>query len=123
MAKIETGLHAHHASIQAAGPATQVNDSSRLKDRTEGSSSASEAGLIETPFARVNSVVEGSPADIAGLKAGDKIRSFGVANWMNHEKLSKVAEVVQRSEGVRCFSWMMGDWLMRAVAQCACQSL
>ena len=45
-------------------------------------------------------MVEGSPADTAGLKAGDRIRRFGTANWMNHEKLAKVAEVVQGSEGV-----------------------
>ena len=63
-----------------------------------------EPSVIETPFAKVNSVVEGSPAYTAGLRAGDRIRAFGAANWMNHEKLTKVAEVVQRSEGVsRCF--------------------
>ena len=56
--------------------------------------------MIEAAFAKVNSVVAGSPADEAGLKAGDKLRSFGTVNWMNHEKLSKVAEVVQRNEGV-----------------------
>lgn len=61
------------------------------------------SALPETPFAKVNSVVEGSPADIAGLKAGDRIRRFGTANWMNHEKLAKVAEVVQGSEGVSFF--------------------
>ena len=101
MSKIEVGLHAHHASIQAAGAsegAKTMASTSKEKDVEAGSGSA--AGLIETPFAKVNSVVEGSPADTAGLKAGDTIRTFGTANWMNHEKLSKVAEVVQRSEGV-----------------------
>ena len=98
MSKIEVGLHAHHASIQATNPATAPNPTQPPKIDEAGGITGS--GLIETPFARVNSVVDGSPADAAGLKAGDKIRTFGSVNWMNHEKLSKVAEVVQRSEGV-----------------------
>lgn len=61
----------------------------------------SQDALVETPFAKVNSVTDGSPAHQAGLKAGDGIRAFGHVNWMNHENLTKVAEVVQRNEGVR----------------------
>lgn len=58
---------------------------------------------MDTPFAKVNGVVSGSPAEEAGLKAGDKIRRFEDVNWMNHEKLSKVAQVVQRHQGVWLF--------------------
>lgn len=54
---------------------------------------------METPFAKVNSVEIGGPADEAGLKVGDWIRRFGDVNWMNHEKLTKVAEVVRRHQG------------------------
>lgn len=64
------------------------------------SSSASDQGLVDTPFAKVSSVAAGSPADDAGLKTGDRIRKFGNVNWINHEKLSRVAEVVQRNQGV-----------------------
>lgn len=39
----------------------------------------------------------GSPADSAGLKTGDKILKFGDVNWMNHEKLSKLAETVAQN--------------------------
>ncbi|KAG7006930.1 hypothetical protein G7Y79_00012g032660 [Physcia stellaris] len=91
MSRIETGLHAHHASIQASSPPVSKPEPINSADPS--------SALPETPFARVNSVVEGSPADTAGLKAGDRIRRFGTANWMNHEKLAKVAEVVQGSEG------------------------
>lgn len=63
-------------------------------------SAATDQGLTDTPFAKVNSVVPGSPADDAGLKAGDRIRKFGDVDWLNHEKLSKVAETVQRNQGV-----------------------
>ena len=105
MARIETGLHAHHASIQATSSA--LPSSTPFVPSSSSSNQAiqeeEEARVIETPFAKVNSVVEGSPAHVAGLRAGDRIRAFGAANWMNHEKLTKVAEVVQRSEGVSFF--------------------
>lgn len=100
MSKIELGLHEHHAAHQAPTPiltsSIQATNSRNLPDQ----------GLVDTPFARVNSVVAGSPADEAGLKAGDRIRRFGNVNWINHEKLSKVAEVVQRNQGVSlsCFT-------------------
>lgn len=98
MSKIEAGLHHHHASIQSTTPTAPA----RLREKPEEEQAGSLSGHrpFETAFARVNSVVAGSPADEAGLKAGDKIRAFDNVNWMNHEKLSKVAEVVQRSEGV-----------------------
>ncbi len=47
----------------------------------------------------MNSVEQGGPADEAGLKAGDWIRRFGDVNWMNHENLTKVAEMVRRNQG------------------------
>lgn len=66
-----------------------------------GTSSTDDAAL-QAPFAKVNDVVPGSPADSAGLKAGDKILKFGDVNWMNHEKLSKLAETVAQNVEV---SW------------------
>ncbi|KKK21915.1 hypothetical protein P175DRAFT_0485135 [Aspergillus ochraceoroseus IBT 24754] len=100
MNHIEKGIHAHFASLQSA------RDSTATSGTTNGSASlGSEANTPETvmggirPFAKVNSVVSGSPADRAGLKTGDAIRSFGSVNWLNHERLSKVAEVVQQNEG------------------------
>lgn len=55
---------------------------------------------LENPFAIVNSVIEGSPADTAGLKLGDEIRNFGYVNWSNSDGLKRVAECVQGNEGV-----------------------
>lgn len=96
MSKIELGLHEHHAKYQASNlssmPTSSHASSSGIKPP--------EQNLSDTPFAKVNSVQTGSPADDAGLKAGDRIRKFGHVNWINHEKLSKVAEVVQRNQGV-----------------------
>lgn len=56
--------------------------------------------VLEPPFAKVNSVVDGSPADSAGLKAGDEIRNFGYVNRSNHDNLRRVADCVQGNEGV-----------------------
>lgn len=91
MSRIEDGLHNHHA--QARSLSTSQPASAPHAPTTSASS-------LEAPFAKVNSVVAGSPAEDAGLKAGDKIRRFGDVDWINHEKLSKVAETVQRNEGV-----------------------
>ncbi|KAK6425567.1 putative 26S proteasome regulatory subunit [Oleoguttula sp. CCFEE 5521] len=67
--------------------------------RAEGSGERAAAPPIEPPFARVNSVVEGSPAATAGLRAEDRVVKFGNADWQNHERLGKVAREVQTNEG------------------------
>lgn len=98
--KIEKELHAHHASLREAAEAASAAGSAS----TAGTTSADDAALL-APFAKVNDVVAGSPADSAGLKAGDQILKFGEVNWMNHEKLSKLAETVaqnvERPIGIR----------------------
>ncbi len=101
MSKIEIGLHEHHAGYQAS------NTPASSSTQAVGSSGTTAQGTLDTPFAKVNSVVNGSPADQAGLKVGDRIRKFGNVNFMNHEKLSKVAETVQRNQGVStAFPWL-----------------
>ncbi|KAL8783324.1 MAG: hypothetical protein Q9213_004699 [Squamulea squamosa] len=92
MLRIEDGLHAHHAQAR--------NNPSPSSGSASSQAPTAAASSLEAPFAKVNSVVAGSPAEDAGLRAGDKIRRFGEVDWINHEKLSKVAEMVQRNEGV-----------------------
>jgi 26S proteasome regulatory subunit N4 len=58
----------------------------------------------ETPFATIDNITAHSPAELAGLKIGDKIVRFGVVNWLNHERLRKVAQVVSQNEGVCRFT-------------------
>ncbi|KAF2714038.1 26S proteasome non-ATPase regulatory subunit 9 [Pleomassaria siparia CBS 279.74] len=91
MSRIEKGLHEHHARIQAQG-----------LDATSSVSAATNSAHapLEAPFAKVNSVVSGSPADSAGLKVGDNITKFGWVDWTNHDKLSRVAEAVSQNEGI-----------------------
>ncbi|KAL1988324.1 hypothetical protein VTN96DRAFT_10007 [Rasamsonia emersonii] len=119
MKYLEKGLHAHFEALrQAQGaptgdpaststtaptstsvPASASASTSTSQPQITQETSTSQAGMVETPFARVNSVASGSPADRAGLKAGDTIRSFGGVNWVNHERLTKIGEVVQQNEG------------------------
>ena len=106
MNRIEKGLHEHHASMQAAEATKEEASTSTSLPVVRPQSEA----IIETPFAKVNSVESGSPAHEASLKAGDKIRSFGSANWTNHENLRKLGEVVQRNEGVRHPVTSSMDW-------------
>ncbi len=106
MSRIEAGLHAHHASVQREASlmdASSTGAGNSFPLTAASSSNVLPAGVIDTPFAKVNSVVGGSPAEAAGLRAGDEIRRFGTVNWTNHEKLSKIAETVQLSEGVNAY--------------------
>ncbi|GKZ31019.1 putative 26S proteasome regulatory subunit [Aspergillus brasiliensis] len=95
MSHLEKGIHNHFANLQRAQTTAQsgTNGTSGSQPNVAGNNTS---GL---PFAKVNSVVPGSPADQAGLRVGDTVREFGSANWLNHERLSKVAEIVQQSEG------------------------
>lgn len=96
MSRIERGLHAYHASLSRQQPQALPTASS-----SGGDVARTESTVIETPFAKINGVVPGSPAEGAGLRVGDRIRRFGNVNWINHENLSRIAETVRRSEGVR----------------------
>ncbi|KAI0452764.1 hypothetical protein F5B21DRAFT_324381 [Xylaria acuta] len=97
MNAIEKHLHEHFASLQDIGDVASnpnhTNQSVMMGD--------SIPETLEIPFAKVNSVVAGSPAEAAGLKAGDEIRNFGYVNKSNHDGLKKVGECVQGNEGQR----------------------
>lgn len=96
MDKIATALQSHFAeNVQ--------NQSNGGTAATVPSTSATTTPSTDTddiPFAKVNSVVSGSPADSAGLKAGDQVIRFGFVTWLNHDDLRKVSEVVSQNEGV-----------------------
>ncbi len=96
MNTIEKHLHEHFASLQDTD---DIAPSSTTTGRAEMMGD-SIPETLEEPFAKVNSVVANSPADSAGLKAGDEIRNFGYVNKGNHDGLKKVAECVQGNEGV-----------------------
>ena len=109
MDRIEKALHTHFAAQNGNGDTNGKADTTTIA--SSSSTIAVQRSTGETtgnlpdaqPFAKVNSVVVGSPADQAELKAGDEIVSFGNVNWLNHEKLSRVAREVQNHQGVCLF--------------------
>ncbi|OAQ72753.1 pdz/dhr/glgf [Pochonia chlamydosporia 170] len=99
MKHIEKHLHEHFASLDEGAenvvPAAGSAVPPVLPD--------SQADALDEPFARVNTVAAGSPADRAGLKEGDEIRNFGYVNKSNHDNLKRVGECVQGNEGQNVF--------------------
>lgn len=73
----------------------------REEDCDDGNVGVGVGVTLQPAFAFVNTITPSSPASTAGLKPGDRIIAFGDANWRNHEKLAKVAQIVGRSEGRR----------------------
>lgn len=100
MEVIEKAVHAHFEFLQA----NPLPESDAPKPAHSNGIHTTELRqrppVLETPFAKVNSVVASSPAEEAGLKAGDVIRNFGYVNRGNHDGLKRVAECVQGNEGV-----------------------
>jgi len=104
MKHIEKGLHAHFAALQQNAATSALPDTRSTLATTPAIREAASRETLPThtrvPFAKVESVVNGSPADRAGLKAGDAIVNFGgEVSWENYEHLSQVADVVQQNEG------------------------
>jgi 26S proteasome non-ATPase regulatory subunit 9 len=101
MEVIEKAVHAHFEFLQANPlPDTDATKQATTNGEHSVGSSRPRVPALATPFARVNSVVAGSPAEQAGLKEADLIRNFGYVNRGNHDELKRVAECVQGNEGV-----------------------
>jgi 26S proteasome regulatory subunit N4 len=98
MSVIEKHIHEHFANLAENGSAEEALTNGAPS--ADVSPSASAPQVLGPPFAKVNSVVAGSPAESAGLKAGDEIRNFGYVNNANHDGLKRVGECVQGNEGV-----------------------
>ena len=94
MKKIDKGLEAHFAANAGAVPPTVSPNGQPAAPPAELASSGN-------TFAKVSSVEPASPAQRAGLRPGDRIERFGDADWLNNEKLSRVARIVSQHEGVR----------------------
>lgn len=88
MKEIEEELHSLH--------------SQNKPERMETETSTSKVNVIiqdaVEPFATINMVSPGSPADIAGLRVGDEIIRFGSVNKSNFQSLHSIAAVVSHSE-------------------------
>ncbi len=119
---IEKHIHEHFARLAENGAADEPMTNG---DNTRADVSPSlEPEVLSPPFAKVNSVVTGSPADAAGLKAGDEIRVFGYVNNTNHDELRRVAECVQGNEGVSvAHALSFRKWILIDAAGCSCKDL
>ncbi|PHH64180.1 hypothetical protein CDD81_4927 [Ophiocordyceps australis] len=96
MASVEKCLHQHFANItDGSGGGLSTAQAQPLPD--------SEPEALLTPFAKVDAITEGSPAEKAGLKVGDEIRVFGHVNRSNNENLKGVADCVLENEGRSIF--------------------
>ena len=83
MKEIEAGLHSLHS--QAKETVMEVE-----KSKTE---------TAVLPFARVMVVVNGSPADTAGVKQGDLVCRFGSVTKDNFKQLKNISDVAEASRG------------------------
>jgi len=97
MSVIEKHIHEHFARLAEEG-STEEPTTNGVHSSSDILPSRSVPQALGPPFAKVNSVVADSPADSAGLKAGDEIRNFGYVNISNHEGLRRVGECVQGNE-------------------------
>ncbi|KAK5129281.1 hypothetical protein LTR08_003637 [Meristemomyces frigidus] len=106
----------------AAGKTVQASASASTRTlATQSGANGVVAGpvntAIEPPFAKVNTVVPGSPAGVAGLQSGDRITQFGSVNRTNHEGLSRVAQVVQQNENSIILVKFLRDGSLNAPSQ------
>ncbi|XP_024130377.1 26S proteasome non-ATPase regulatory subunit 9 [Oryzias melastigma] len=90
MAEIEEALHKLHACEKAKRDQNQAETSEEPMEQEV---------TLPPPFARVDTVTEGSPASAAGLRVGDEVIEFGSVNTKNFQNLQNIASVVQHSEG------------------------
>lgn len=86
--EIEKELHLHYQS--ASGESSLASDKNDKDSKT-----MEQTEKVVVPFAVVNKVAPMSPAQDAGLREGDKIVEFGHLHAGNHEKLTRLANVVQ----------------------------
>lgn len=101
MKDIERSLHAYHAQVSRNGAAATVNGHASHATETTDCQLRGAHGSASPPlpFAVVGNVENGSPAQEAGLSAGDKIVNFGSVNAGNFTDVTAIAGVVQHSVG------------------------
>ena len=74
--RIEQGLHSLHSQARETA----------MDSESEAARTAEEAGA---PFARVMVVVNGSPADKAGIKQGDLVIKFGTVSKVRSRRIER----------------------------------
>ncbi|CAH0551795.1 unnamed protein product [Brassicogethes aeneus] len=88
MKQIENGLYGYYSN----GDSSQQTSTAMEVDRPFVIS-------YKIPFAKVNLVSPGSPAEYAGISQNDEVVEFGSVNFTNFKNITDIATVVQHSEG------------------------
>ncbi|RPA97539.1 hypothetical protein L873DRAFT_1828961 [Choiromyces venosus 120613-1] len=102
--EIEKGLHGLHA-LSASLPDPPPPVATAASSGSGGGGSGVAEGIIEAPFARVNSVEPVGPASVAGVRVGDLVKRFGSVGALGSAGsggegvLVRVAEEVKKFEG------------------------
>ncbi|ETV90643.1 hypothetical protein H310_14601 [Aphanomyces invadans] len=78
-----------HSTVHAI----EANKGTALPVKLLGNSGVDSA----IPFARVESIQDGSPSSEAGLQVGDLILQFGTAKAENHRELAAIRDIVGRN--------------------------
>mmetsp|Transcript_12184 Transcript_12184/g.18471 ORF Transcript_12184/g.18471 Transcript_12184/m.18471 type:complete len:220 (-) Transcript_12184:267-926(-) len=76
MKQIEQALSSIHATSCVSVPRESPNKTEEITE-SEGDAANLQAELPSPPFALIDEVAEGSPAEAAGLRVGDLLSSFG----------------------------------------------
>ena len=98
-------LHRLHALSRVSGTATAIPAAIYSDDggvRVEGREIADPIAVPSRrtqPFAEIDEVTEGSPAEAAGIKVGDLMVSFGRVTAQTPNVLQAVASALAASEG------------------------
>jgi 26S proteasome non-ATPase regulatory subunit 9 len=104
MKQLEEAVHKQFATGKTIDSAAR-DDLPRTNNNNNNTSAppvdVPTANVHQPPFARINAVSPGGPAERAGLQPEDRLVVFGSVNFTNHERLGKVAQVVQQNENVR----------------------
>ncbi|VDD76987.1 unnamed protein product [Mesocestoides corti] len=79
-------LHENRHRVSSVGPLSSVDCTQSPADR------------YTTPFLLVDHVARLSPAELSGIRAGDRIARFGSVHSTNFSGLSSIAEVVKTTE-------------------------
>lgn len=92
MKEITVGLEEHFSGLKVDTPKeTKDNETSGKKSPED----IAPEPVNKEPFAIIDAVTEGSPADACGLRVKDEIIEFGSLTAKNFEKLQQFAEIAQ----------------------------
>lgn len=93
--EISAGLEQHFSELKMTEDMGSLSQPSALATTSTSSPEAITLPLNKEPFAVVDAVTDGSPAQEAGLQAKDELLEFGSLNIKNFQNLQQFADIAQ----------------------------